>query len=53
MGSPYIQNPPENTQFSGRFFCFKIIEQECVHNLGEGTHRRIDTLRRFGLLEMR
>ena len=34
-------------------FCFKKVNRECVHKSRESTHRRIDTIRRYGIVEMR
>ena len=33
--------------------CSKKVDQECETNLGASTRRRIKTIRRFGLAEMR
>ena len=33
--------------------CFKKVNQEYKHNLGENTRRRIETIGKFGLVEIR
>ena len=35
------------------FYCFEKVDENCVKNLGESTRRRINTIRRFDLVEIR